>query len=310
MWIFRKRSDHIGLEDLSEYLDGRLADDKRLRAERHLEACSSCAEELQFLEYTVRLLRRVPMVNPRSTFTLGYAPTVAPSRRFPAVPAWAYGAVASVAILLFAATLSADLTGSLASDTTSPTAPDQAVESADDSASEPRTALEPAGFEAAGTPDEQRTAPKGAPAIDLESPSSAPDLMMGATTAKAEAETAPPAAEAGEPESAAAQAVAAPTPASATLTDAVAAPAPTSAPVPATLTAAPVVPTPTPVPATLPTQAPRPEAEGVQEALPAPVADEATPPVWHVVEGLLGFTALLLVGIALWARHVRRRATP
>ena len=77
------------------------------------------------------------------------------------------------------------------------------------------------------------------------------------------------------------------------------------------LTTAPVVPTPTPVPATLPTQAPRPEVEDVQEALPAPVADEATPPVWHVVESLLGFTAVLLVGTALWrARRVRRRATP
>ena len=308
MWIFRKRSDHIGLEDLSEYLDGRLADDKRRKAERHLEACSSCVEELQSLEYTVRLLRRVPTVNPRRTFTLGYAPSVVPSRRFPAVPAWAYGAVGSVAILLFAVTLSADLTGSLAGDTTSPAAPDQAVESADDSASEPRTALEPAEFEAAGTPDEQRTAPKGAPAIDLESPSSAPDLMMAATAAKAKTETAPPDT---EPESAAAQAVAAPASASATLTDAVAAPTPTSAPVPATLTTAPVVPTPTPVPATLPTQAPRPEVEDVQEALPAPVADEATPPVWHVVEGLLGFTAVILVGTALWrARRVRRRATP
>ena len=114
-WIFKRSKGHIGLETLSEHLDGRLAATEGQTVERHLESCLQCREEFESLQYTIGLLNRVPEVSPRRVFTLDIAPEPAPvpiARGF-RVPAWSYGAAASVAVMLFVAVLSADLTGSL-----------------------------------------------------------------------------------------------------------------------------------------------------------------------------------------------------
>ncbi len=99
---------------LSEYIDQRLSDEDRLSVERHVEACSTCADEIASLRYTVGLLKRVPMRAPSRIFTIAEAPEMAPTSRRLMAPAWAYGAVASLAAIVFAVVVSADLSGSLA----------------------------------------------------------------------------------------------------------------------------------------------------------------------------------------------------
>ena len=116
MWIFRKKKEHLDLETLSEHLDGRLSADDSRRVELHLEACSECKQEFESLRSTVHLIRRVPEMSPRRSFTLDVAPSIEPAPEGPRVPAWAYGAVASVAVLAFVAVLSADLGGLLEGD--------------------------------------------------------------------------------------------------------------------------------------------------------------------------------------------------
>ena len=119
MWIFRKGKDHIGLETLSEYLDGRLSASQAQELEGHLEACSMCVQELESLRETVGLLRQVRMLEPRRVFTVGAAPSRAPARPLFRVPTWAYGAAASVAVLFFALVTTADLGGLLAGEAAS-----------------------------------------------------------------------------------------------------------------------------------------------------------------------------------------------
>ena len=114
MWIFRKNVQHIGLETLSEYLDGRLPASQALQLEGHVEACDRCGLELESLRETVGLLRQMPMLEPRRIFTVGEAPLLAPTRPLFRVPSWAYGAAASVAVLVLALVTTADLGGLLA----------------------------------------------------------------------------------------------------------------------------------------------------------------------------------------------------
>ncbi len=117
MWIFRKNRGHISLETLSEYIDGRLSSGESEKVERHLEGCPGCSAELESLTYTVSLLRRMPVTSPRRAYTLGEAPPVVASTPWRArVPVWAYGAAASVFVVLFALVLSANLSGSLTGD--------------------------------------------------------------------------------------------------------------------------------------------------------------------------------------------------
>lgn len=104
---------------LSEYIDQRLSEEDRLLVERHTEACETCADEIASLRYTVGLLQRVPMRAPSRIFTIAEAPVTAPPPRRLMAPAWAYGAVASLAAILFAVVISADLSGSLAGKATS-----------------------------------------------------------------------------------------------------------------------------------------------------------------------------------------------
>ena len=122
MWIFKRNREHISLDVLSEHLDGRLSAADAGRVEYHLESCPRCREEYESLGYTVGLLRRVPGVSPRRVFTLGTTPSPAPAPALQGfrVPTWAYGTAASVAVLLFAVVLSADLTGSLSGETLTP----------------------------------------------------------------------------------------------------------------------------------------------------------------------------------------------
>ena len=80
MNIFGKRREHPGGEALSEYLSGRLAPGEARRIETHVDACAACREELDSLGYTVGLMRRAPMVRPRTTFVLSQAPVEAAAR--------------------------------------------------------------------------------------------------------------------------------------------------------------------------------------------------------------------------------------
>lgn len=114
MWILKRRAEHVSPETLSEYMDERLQGEERLRVEGHLEACAACMEEMESLQYTVSLLRRMPTVSLRRSFAFEKTPTAAQPTRRPMAPAWAYGAAASLAVALFAAVISADLSGSLA----------------------------------------------------------------------------------------------------------------------------------------------------------------------------------------------------
>lgn len=114
-WILKRNKGHIGLENLSKYIDRRLAAAKAEKVESHIESCPRCHEEFESLQHTVSLLNRVPEVSSRRIFTLDVAPTPAPAPVIGGfrVPAWSYGVAASVAVMLFVAILSADLTGSL-----------------------------------------------------------------------------------------------------------------------------------------------------------------------------------------------------
>ncbi len=117
MNIFGKRREHPGGEALSEYLSGRLAPGEARRIETHVDACAACREELDSLGYAVGLMRRVPMVRPRTTFVLSQAPTEGAPRGWALrLPGWAYGAAASVAAVVFVVVLSADMGGLLTED--------------------------------------------------------------------------------------------------------------------------------------------------------------------------------------------------
>ncbi len=120
MNIFRKRREHPGGEALSEYLSGRLAPGQARRIETHVDACAACREELDSLGYAVGLMRRVPMVRPRTTFVLSQAPSErAPRGWVLRLPGWAYGTAASVAAIVFVVVLSADMGGLLTEDAVS-----------------------------------------------------------------------------------------------------------------------------------------------------------------------------------------------
>lgn len=110
-WLIR-RGKHIRPETVSEYLDGRLSPADAARVEAHLTTCARCQEELASLRQTVRLLHRLPQIEPSRSFVLLETP--APARPALQVPAWAYGAVASAFALAFAVILSMDVGGLLA----------------------------------------------------------------------------------------------------------------------------------------------------------------------------------------------------
>ena len=110
MRLFRRKSQHIGLQELSDLIDDRIAGRRKEQVEAHLESCDLCWEELEGLRYSVDLLQQAPMFAPRHRLIMQEAPTPVVAR--PMVSSWAYGAAASVAVLL-AVVLGADLMGAL-----------------------------------------------------------------------------------------------------------------------------------------------------------------------------------------------------
>ncbi len=88
-------------ELLSAYLDGEVSPDERILTERHMSQCEECARSLRNLEDTVRLLKRLPPVNPPRSFVLSQAPPRTSRLR---IFSWGYpllqGATALAALLL------------------------------------------------------------------------------------------------------------------------------------------------------------------------------------------------------------------
>ena len=95
MFGFLGRSGRAGhrfcQENLSAYLDGELAARDQERVRLHLQQCEACRWDLQTLQRTVDLLRRLPQVRAPRSFQI---PRSAP---VPSVPLWmrpwAYGAL-------------------------------------------------------------------------------------------------------------------------------------------------------------------------------------------------------------------------
>jgi anti-sigma factor RsiW len=95
--------DHVS-DLLSAYIDDAVDLGERHRAASYIETCAACAEEVRELRMFRELLRDLPNVQPRRSFTLDPA-TVAPPRRllFPTLR-WA----SLVATLLFVVVLGVD----------------------------------------------------------------------------------------------------------------------------------------------------------------------------------------------------------
>jgi len=97
-------------EDLSAYLDDRLAPPQRSRVDEHLAACDRCRRELEDLRAVVRALRGLPQAPVPRSFRL--SPAQVETARPAARPTWAYGALGTAtaaATILFVALLSGDL---------------------------------------------------------------------------------------------------------------------------------------------------------------------------------------------------------
>ena len=109
MFRFWRKNDCRKVQGrLSEYIDGYLAPEERLRVERHLKVCPMCRSELDSLRGTVELLRAVPSVAPPRSFALARTPvpaTPAPRLFRPAL----LGAATSVLALLLVLVMAGDL---------------------------------------------------------------------------------------------------------------------------------------------------------------------------------------------------------
>ncbi|HEY0605895.1 MAG TPA: zf-HC2 domain-containing protein [Herpetosiphonaceae bacterium] len=94
-------------ELLSAYIDNAVDAGERRRAEQLIAACAACAQEVQELRMFRELMRDLPNIQPRRSFTLDPA-TVAPQRRllFPTLR-WS----SLVAALLFVVVLGVDVLG-------------------------------------------------------------------------------------------------------------------------------------------------------------------------------------------------------
>ena len=108
-----RRWRHLRVEAFSEYLDGRLSPHRKQRMERHLDTCQQCRQELASLEYTVQLLHRVPAASVPRSFTLRVAPVREREARTTRLPSLAFGTATASVVLLLAVLVSADLGGVL-----------------------------------------------------------------------------------------------------------------------------------------------------------------------------------------------------
>lgn len=160
---------HPSLEELSSYLDGQLSGAQRLPLERHLEQCPACQRELEGLQATVALLRRVPQAQPRRSFTLepAYGRARHPWLRL----RWATG----LAALLLVAVVSLDMLSSLGAVSLAPSppsAPLRVAEAVTPTAVAPTVAAQPEAGIAEAPADEAKAPP--APATPTPPPASLP----------------------------------------------------------------------------------------------------------------------------------------
>ena len=289
MWIFKKNREHIELEALSEYLDARLSLDERQKVELHLGVCSRCGEELASLRQTVGLLKRVPMESPRQVFALGETPYAVPTSQRRRLPTWAYGAATSMAVMLFALVLSADLGGLLAREAAAPDLAARAEEASQAPTAPPQATMvteEEADMPSPGT---------SPPSAQVKEATGQEDMLQ--------AEAAPPQLTAQAPVSAAD-----------TGADAVAEPALPQTPPEEDAVEDGVTPTPLPTKAPVQTVQPDDSEEvvtGEPAEVPIPEAEtESTAAIWRVLEGVIGAAALLLVVGAIWrTRSLWRRTS-
>ncbi|MSQ07569.1 MAG: hypothetical protein EXR54_01640 [Dehalococcoidia bacterium] len=108
------RHRHLSQQVLNEYLDKRLPDFARQRAERALAACAVCNQELASLAAVTSMLRQALHATPRRSFiwTAPPPPAVRASL-FLRLPNWSYAGAASLAGLVLAVMVSADAMGIL-----------------------------------------------------------------------------------------------------------------------------------------------------------------------------------------------------
>ena len=110
MRFFKRQDQHIELQELSDFIDGWFSGVRLGKVEAHLGSCDLCRQELEGLQYTVGLLQQAPMAAPRRSLVMQEA-SIPPAR--PLMVSWAYGVGASVAAVLLAVVLGADLMGAL-----------------------------------------------------------------------------------------------------------------------------------------------------------------------------------------------------
>ncbi len=105
------RRHAVSGDDLSTYLDGRLAEAGARRVEAHLEACEACRRRLEELKATVRLLRALPTAEVQRPFALRREAVLGPRPQpAPALRAYRYaGALSMVALAFFVALVAIDV---------------------------------------------------------------------------------------------------------------------------------------------------------------------------------------------------------
>lgn len=92
-----ERIEHHRLEEmLSAYIDDELSPQERAEAESHLKTCADCAWQLRTLRQTVTMVKELPAVPLRRSFTIPEAQPL----RLPQVYLYLRGATALVALLL------------------------------------------------------------------------------------------------------------------------------------------------------------------------------------------------------------------
>jgi anti-sigma factor RsiW len=168
-------------ELLSAYIDGAVDAAERRRAERLIDSCAACAQEVQELRMFRQLLRDLPNVQPRRSFTLDPA-TVAPPRRllFPTLR-WS----SLVAAALFLVVLGVDVLGVVGS-------PSMKISSAPGAAQGSPAAAPELSSEAAGGSAETMELPQASPAAsappsDAQAAESAPAVANAPTSVASDA---------------------------------------------------------------------------------------------------------------------------
>ncbi len=171
---------HFSIEELSSYLDGQVGPTQRLTMERHLEGCPICRGELEGLQLTVGLLRRVPLAEPRRQFTL--EPAYGRARRPLPWLQWATG----LAALLLVAVVSLDVTASLGVVSLAPSSPQgaaRATQLATPTSAAPSAAQPEPGIAGAPAEDKAPAAPVMPSPTPTLAPSPSPTAAPLATTA-------------------------------------------------------------------------------------------------------------------------------